>query len=592
VTVAAHLSTLEAVGLIRLAQAQPELEYLFRHTLVQEVAYDSLVKADRQTLHLAAGRALEYLYPERRETGSLATVLARHYHEAGDDARALHYFTRAGDAAAQVYAIAEAVAHYTQALELAQRVLPPVSRDRLLHLFVQRGRSLELAGRFEEAEADYRDLEALGERQGEQRLVLEGLIRRATLYVVPTDRMDAAQGTALANQALELARELGDRPAEARSLWNLALAAKFVGRFEASLEHGEQTIAISRELGLREQLALTLNDIYPGYLVAGQPQRALAALEEAQGLWRELGNLPLLADTLTNTGQIYLLQADMERATRLIEEALRISRSIGNARGQAYSLLILSTGRVEQGEWGPALAIIDEAAGVADKAGFMMAQLFGPAMQAQLYGLLGDVPRGLALARRALAQAGGANQYGRATVLGTLALLHLIDGDIEQAEQYEAEAWRAAGDVTTDETLLLEIIRGDLMLAKGENAALANLAEGQLRDLDRYGILLYRPDVLRYKGVAQLGLGQVDEARAALEEGRALAARFGLRRPLLLLLLALIRLEGEAGDAERQAAYRGEASQIIQEIAAGVEDLALRQKFLARGDLREALYDH
>ncbi|MGH2522606.1 MAG: hypothetical protein ACRDH2_08895 [Anaerolineales bacterium] len=64
-TLGNHLSTLETSGLIRLAARQPELEYLFRHALIQEAAYGSLVKADRRNLHRAVGEALERLYPDR-----------------------------------------------------------------------------------------------------------------------------------------------------------------------------------------------------------------------------------------------------------------------------------------------------------------------------------------------------------------------------------------------------------------------------------------------------------------------------------------------------------------------------------------------
>ena len=54
-TIISQLNALEMSGLIRLVQAQPELEYLFRHALVQDTAYGSLLKQDRKRLHLAVG---------------------------------------------------------------------------------------------------------------------------------------------------------------------------------------------------------------------------------------------------------------------------------------------------------------------------------------------------------------------------------------------------------------------------------------------------------------------------------------------------------------------------------------------------------
>jgi predicted ATPase len=83
------LDTLEARGLIRLAAAQPELEYLFRHALLQDTAYESLLKQERRTLHQVVGMALEELYPER--VGEMAAVLARHFEQAGDPDKAIDY---------------------------------------------------------------------------------------------------------------------------------------------------------------------------------------------------------------------------------------------------------------------------------------------------------------------------------------------------------------------------------------------------------------------------------------------------------------------------------------------------------------------
>src|SRR5215510_4596536 len=105
-----QLNTLESTGLIRLVSAQPELEYLFRHALVQDAAYGSLLKRDRKQLHLAVGEALERLYPEQRD--EQAATLAYHYERAEVRDKAIHYLTRAGDRAREGYANAEALAFY------------------------------------------------------------------------------------------------------------------------------------------------------------------------------------------------------------------------------------------------------------------------------------------------------------------------------------------------------------------------------------------------------------------------------------------------------------------------------------------------
>src|SRR5262245_2715047 len=84
-----YLQTLESSGLLRLAQIEPDLVYLFRRALVQEAAYESLLRQDRRSLHLAVGETLERLNPER--PAALAPVLAHHFDVGGDEPRALDY---------------------------------------------------------------------------------------------------------------------------------------------------------------------------------------------------------------------------------------------------------------------------------------------------------------------------------------------------------------------------------------------------------------------------------------------------------------------------------------------------------------------
>src|ERR1051325_10252257 len=95
---AENLTQLESSGLIRLAQLHPDLEYLFRHALVQEAAYDSILKADRKLLHLAVAEEIEQFYSARLDEYS--ALLGYHFREAGKKEKAREYFSRAGDYAA------------------------------------------------------------------------------------------------------------------------------------------------------------------------------------------------------------------------------------------------------------------------------------------------------------------------------------------------------------------------------------------------------------------------------------------------------------------------------------------------------------
>lgn len=116
-TARAELGTLEASGLIEIAALQPELEYLFRHALVQDAAYGSLLKQDRRTLHRVAAETILSLYPDRQR--ELAAVVAMHFEQAGDAVRATEHLVHAGEHALERFANREASAFFKRASALA-----------------------------------------------------------------------------------------------------------------------------------------------------------------------------------------------------------------------------------------------------------------------------------------------------------------------------------------------------------------------------------------------------------------------------------------------------------------------------------------
>jgi len=111
-----QLRTLQYQETIRERARLPELEYMFKHELTREAAYNGLLKKERRTLHRQVAEALERLFPERVE--EQLGLLAYHWEQARDAQKAVHYLQRAGDAARLMYAHEEAINYYQRALAL------------------------------------------------------------------------------------------------------------------------------------------------------------------------------------------------------------------------------------------------------------------------------------------------------------------------------------------------------------------------------------------------------------------------------------------------------------------------------------------
>ena len=160
----------------RLAQAElvhrkgfgAQARYLFKHALVQDAAYDSLLRRERQQIHRQIAETLETRFPEAAET--TPEILAHHYTEADLTGPAIEYWMRAGAMASRRTASAEALSHLDRALRLLQGLQEGPERDRR-ELQIQNARAAAIiTGRgyaAPEVEQTYTRAEILAERLGE-----------------------------------------------------------------------------------------------------------------------------------------------------------------------------------------------------------------------------------------------------------------------------------------------------------------------------------------------------------------------------------------------------------------------------------------
>ncbi|GIV96295.1 MAG: hypothetical protein KatS3mg057_0952 [Herpetosiphonaceae bacterium] len=583
-----QIAALESAGLVDLAAFQPELEYIFRHALIQEAAYESLLRQDRRRIHRTVGLALEQIYPAQRE--DLAPLLAHHFLEAGDDERALHYFTLAGDTAMQRYACPEAIAHYTQALQVARRV--PLSGDQLIHLYLQSGRALELTARYEEALRAYEELEVYGREHGDRSLELAALVARATIYSTPTADYDRELGLALSEQALALANDVGDIQARARILWNL-MRLHFGIAMDKAVEYGKESLALARELNSRDQLAFTLNDLALCYIGSDQLEEARKTLEEAGRLWRDLDRLPMQADNLSSLTIVHILSGEYEEALATSAEARRISESIDNLWGQAYSRTYIGLVYLEYGELSRAIQTMEESVELAEQAGFIIPLIETRSILGLVYGMLGEIRRGIGLAQQALARAEEQLQPLRYSPLAILARLSIQAGLLEEAEatisKCRALEWQNGFLLMPVWVMLAE---GELALARQQYQRAINIADELLNLLNKRTCLPLMPDALMLKAQALFADGQVEQAAEPAGEARRLAERLRSRRSLWPALALLADIEERRGNHDQAAALRRQARTIVESIAETIAAPELRAGFLNTPAVRALLERH
>jgi class 3 adenylate cyclase len=113
-----QLVSLERAELLREAGRVPELEYIFKHDLARDAAYNTILNRKRREFHRQVAEAIEKLFADRLEEN--AHRLAQHYMLAGDNEKAVKYYTMAGEVAEAVHAVSDSATHFSNALNAAR----------------------------------------------------------------------------------------------------------------------------------------------------------------------------------------------------------------------------------------------------------------------------------------------------------------------------------------------------------------------------------------------------------------------------------------------------------------------------------------
>lgn len=493
------LDRLESGELIR-RLSDPDPAYSFKHTLTQVRAYESLLVKRRRDLHARVAAAYEELYPDRLE--EFAPLLARHYLEAGDAPRTLHYATRAGDAAARVYAHSEAIANYDLALDAADRMNAGSAERR--HLWLARGRALELSARYADALASYQVMETHARAGGDAGLELAALLAQATILSRTSALRDIDRAQAICDRALETARELGDKKSQARLLWNLMLLYHY-GRHEPQTAawFGEQALHLYREPDLaddREGLAYTLNDRGYVYFQLGDLTRALDSFKEAEPLWEAVDNRPMLTDCLAASAVLLLMIGQVKLALARVELACAINYEIANSWGIcnaeiAHAFILEATGQTDA-----AIGAASAAIHYGDQAGATSPAAVARVELASLTGRAGDIERAIELGHAALAYAGAHFPEWRLWAQAGLARLYLRAGRLVDAEAVFPDYWpsdldRHFGLFFMPGAVLILLTSCELALARHDHALAQCRIQALQERITQIGCVIYLPQV-------------------------------------------------------------------------------------------------
>lgn len=328
----ASLQQLTMAGIIYKPSDGTEDEYLFRHALIRDMAYDSLLRTERQVLHDQAAGALNRLQPYMAQTQP--EVLAQHYTLANRPEEAVTHWQSAGRRAIEQSALSEALTHLSKALGLVSDL--PKSRERDLReidLQVLRAGVLRstdgIAGEATgEAYGRLRELCHRAEETDRLFPVLNGL------YAFHLVRAEYRLAGDVADQILDLAQASGK--SEHQMVGHRAMGAVqlHLGELPDACAHLEQAWDMydfeqHRQLAYvygTDHAAVTAAFLGVCYCLMGQPAKAQQVQAKALEWAKELQHAHSVAQVLTYSCMVHLLNRDTAALMRTVEPLEEISR--------------------------------------------------------------------------------------------------------------------------------------------------------------------------------------------------------------------------------------------------------------------------
>jgi ABC-type oligopeptide transport system substrate-binding subunit/class 3 adenylate cyclase len=242
------LRELQRLDLVRQHRRWPQPEFRFKHVLIQEAVYRTIVGPERRRLHREAALWLE----GRRETGEDAfALLAHHWLAAEDEEKAVDYLTRAGDKARQEYALDEAIGHYRELLPILER--RGETQSVALVLF-KLALALHTSMRFGEANETYQRAFPLWAAEGQAAPADESMLIASSF--VPND---PDPRSAIAWPNIQLCMQLFDRLVEA---WpERTIVPSLAERWEISDDGLRYVFRLREGLHWSDGVPLTAHDV-------------------------------------------------------------------------------------------------------------------------------------------------------------------------------------------------------------------------------------------------------------------------------------------------------------------------------------------
>jgi class 3 adenylate cyclase/tetratricopeptide (TPR) repeat protein len=317
------VSDLERLDLIRMRSREPELEYIFKHALTQEVVYNGLLKKERREIHERIGHVMEELYHDR--LSEFYETLSFHYRQGHSIEKAVDYLIKSGVKSLNRFSLDEAHQYYRQAYDLLSLRLIKTEKDKILFFDLLEKWALVYYyyGKFRDLITLFRAHEAVADSMDDKG-------RRGMFYAWLGFSL---WGTAKSNdsyrylrKALKLGEEANDPKLIGYACTWLPLPCSEIGKMDEGIECGERAKKIAEELPYDQYLYFkSRGDLGCLYYNRGDSGKAFEAGKEMIKYGEKHSNIRAQAMGHCVVGWGHLASGDFESAINSLSRAEKIA---------------------------------------------------------------------------------------------------------------------------------------------------------------------------------------------------------------------------------------------------------------------------
>ena len=387
----------------------PQATYLFKHALIQEAAYQSLLRSTRQRHHQHIAQVLEAQFPELCE--SQPELLAHHYTEAGVMAQAIPYWQRAGQRAIERSANLEAIGHLTKGLEVL-KTLPDtpdqVQQELMLHIALSVPLMATKGAGASEVERIYTRARELCQQVGETSQLFPVLYGLWLFYLVRAQLQTARQ---LGEELLTLAQRMQDVTLLLEAHRALGTSLFYLGELALGRAHLEQAITLydpQQHRSLAFRIGQDPGVVCGGFAawalgVLGYPDQARQRSYDTYTLAQELAHPFSLAYALDFVARIHQLRREGQLTQQWAEALLMLAREQGFTQRLATGTILLGWALTAQGQKAEGVDQVRQGLAAFRATGAELARPYYLALLAEAYAKVGQQEDGLTLLAEALA---------------------------------------------------------------------------------------------------------------------------------------------------------------------------------------------